>query len=241
MPQVRPLYNNYAEYYDLLHSQKNYANEVKKLKKVIDDFKISSGDDLLDVACGTGRHLSYFKNYFTCSGIDFHKSMLKVARRNVKNVTFKQADMETFKIQKQFDIISCLYGGISYTLSLRKLQTTLANFVRHLKPGGVVIIEPYFSEKQFTPNKPTLSTIERKNIKIARLSLSWRKGNLASRKMIMTIVEKDEGVFSFEDTRDIALFSRSEILQSMKDVGLKTIRLKNQITSDFDLYVGVKI
>ncbi len=32
MTQIRPLYNQFAEYYDLLHSNKNYAGEVKELK-----------------------------------------------------------------------------------------------------------------------------------------------------------------------------------------------------------------
>ncbi|HDL00924.1 MAG TPA: class I SAM-dependent methyltransferase [candidate division Zixibacteria bacterium] len=240
MTQIRPLYNQFAEYYDLLHVNKDYAGEVKELKKIIKRYKKSDGRELLDVACGTGRHIFYFKNYFSCMGIDFHESMLKVARKKMKDITFKQAEMELFSMRKRFDIITCLYGGISYTLSVRSLKDTLINFVHHLKPGGVIIIEPYFTDTQFKPNRPKLSTIEHKNIKIARLSLSRRKRNLASRKMIMTIVEKDKGVFSFEDERDVALFSTEQILTNMKRVGLKAIRIKNGITQEFDLYVGVK-
>ncbi len=173
-------------------------------------------------------------------GIDLHESMLKAARKKMKDVTFKQAEMELFHFSKRFDVITCLYGGISYVLSVRSLKETLNNFVRHLKPGGVIIIEPYFTDKQFKPNRPTLSTIEHKNIRIARVSLSRRKRKLASRKMIMTILEKDKGVFSFEDERDVALFSAEQILTCMKCVGLKATCIKNGITSEFDLYVGAK-
>ncbi len=240
MTQIRSLYNTFAEYYDCLHSKKNYANEVAELKKIIRKYKKSNGDDLLDVACGTGQHISFFQKDFSCTGIDLHKSMLKVARKKNPSISFKQSEMENFHLRKRFDIITCLYGSVSYTLTVRNLKTTVDNFVHHLQPGGVVIIEPYFSNKQFKPNCPTLSTVEDKDLKIARVSLSRRKGKLATRNMIMTVVEKGKGVFSFEDKRDIALFAPKQILTVMKQAGLKAFRIKNAITPDFDLYVGVK-
>ncbi len=240
MTQIRPLYNKFAEYYDLLHSEKNYAGEVKTLNKIIKQYKKSNGRELLDVACGTGRHLLYLKKTYACTGIDLHKSMLHVARKNVNGVYFKQAEMESFQFRKHFDIITCLYGGISYNLTAGHLQATLRNFESHLNPDGLVIIEPYFTDKQFTPNQPNLSTIESKDIKIARVSLSRRKRKLASRKTIMSIVEKNKGVISFEDERDVALFSPKQILSNMHRAGLKSIHIKNGISSQFDLYVGVK-
>lgn len=240
MTQIRTLYNQFADYYDLLHARKDYAGEVAKLKQLIKRHQKSDGHELLDVACGTGRHLSYFKDSFSCTGIDLHENMLKVARKKVKGVIFKQAEMAKFRLRKHFDVIACLYGGISYSLNIRGLRETLDNFVRHLKPGGVVIIEPYFTKKQFKPNRPKLSTIEFENIKIARVSLSRRKRNLASRKTIMALAEKGKGVFSFEDTRVVALFSMEQILDNMERAGLEAIHIKKGITDEFELYMGVK-
>ena len=240
MTQKRTLYHSFADYYDLLHARKDYAGEVKKIRQIIKRSQKSDGCELLDVACGTGRHLSYFKNHFSCTGIDLHKGMLKVARKKVKGVTFKQAEMARFRLRKQFDVITCLYGGISYALSISELQKTLDNFSRHLKPGGVVIIEPYFTSKQFKPNRPKLSTIETKDIKIARVSLSRRKRNLATREMIIAIADRKNGVFSFEDERDVALFSVEQILAHMERAGFESTHIKNGITKQFDLYIGVK-
>ncbi len=240
MSQRRTLYNSFADYYDLLHARKDYAGEVKKLLSLIKRYKKSDGRNLLDVACGTGRHLSYFKNHFSCVGIDLHEGMLKIARGNVKGVVFKQAEMARFRLYKRFDVITCLYGGISYALTSSELQKTLDNFGRHLKPGGVVMIEPYFTSQQFKPNRPKLSTIETDNIKIARVSLSGRKRNLATRKMIIAIADKNRGVFSFEDRRDVALFSVEQILTNMKRAHFEAKHIKNGITPEFDLYIGVK-
>lgn len=240
MTQKRTLYHSFADYYDLLHARKDYAGEVKNLLHLIKRYQKSDGRELLDVACGTGRHLSYFKDHFSCTGIDLHEGMLKVARKKVKGVAFKQAEMARFRLRKQFDVITCLYGGISYALTIAELKKTLDNFGRHLKPGGVVIIEPYFTSKQFKPNRPKLSTIETENIKIARVSLSRRKRNLATRKMIIAIADKNRGVFSFEDQRDVALFGVEQILANMRRSGLEATHIKNGITTEFDLYIGVK-
>lgn len=240
MPQIRTLYSQFAEYYDILHADKDYAGEVNKLKRLISRHKKSNGNALLDVGCGTGRHISYFREDFSCTGIDLNESMLKVARKKVRDAIFRQADMAEFKLSKKFDAIVCLYCTIAYSLDIKTLRKTLVNFENHLKPGGVVIIEPYFTNETFVPNKPKLSTAESEGIKIARVSMSWRKGNLATRKRIMAIADKNRGVFSFEDISDIALFSDEQILSEMAQAGFKTKLIKKGIGKKFGLYLGVK-
>jgi ubiquinone/menaquinone biosynthesis C-methylase UbiE len=241
MPQIRTLYSQFAEYYDILHADKDYAGEVKKLNQLISRYKKSKGNALLDVGCGTGRHISYFKDKFSCTGIDLNEAMLKVARKKVKGAIFKQADMTEFQLPKKFDAVTCLYCTIAYSLDIKTLKKTLINFVDHLKPGGIVIIEPYFTAETYLPNKPKLSTAESEGIKIARVSMSWRKGNLATRKRIMAIADKNRGVFSFEDVSDIALFSDKQLLSEMARAGFETKLIKKGINKEFGLYVGVKV
>ena len=97
--------------------------------------------------------------------------MLEVARKKVKGVSFNQADMAKFRLHKKFDVITCLYCTIAYTLDIKTLQKTLSNFVGHLRPGGVAIIEPYFTRETYVPNKPKLSRAESDDVKIARVSV----------------------------------------------------------------------
>jgi SAM-dependent methyltransferase len=166
--------------------------------------------------------------------------MLEVARKKVKGVSFKQADMAKFRLPKKFDVITCLYCTIAYTLDIKILQKTLSNFVDHLRPGGVAIIEPYFTRETYVPNKPKLSMAESDDVKIARVSMSWHKGKLVTRKRIMAIADKHRGVFSFEDISDIALFGTKQLLSEMESAGLKTHYFKKGISKEFGLYVGVK-
>ncbi len=235
----RILYQKYAQYYDLLHKDKDYAGEVHVLEKIIKRYKKSEGKDLLDIGCGTGHHLSYFKKNFSCTGIDFNDGMLKVARRKVKGVKFTQGDMTTFSLNQKFDVITCLYSSISYTKTLSKLRRAMDNFVRHLKPGGVVIIEPYFTPKTFRPNRPHVSITGNDNIKIARVSISQRKGKLASRETIMVIAEKNKNLVSIQENREIGLFEVEEMLTVMKESGLSAKLLKQGLNKEWGLYVGV--
>ena len=65
MPHAE-LYGKLAAYYDYIYHWKDYKTEVRQIKKLINEYKRSSGNSLLDVACGTGRHISYLRRDFEC-------------------------------------------------------------------------------------------------------------------------------------------------------------------------------
>lgn len=93
-----------------------------RLKKLISRYKKSKGRDLLDVACGTGNHLKYLKNSFSCTGTDIDEEMLSIARKKVKGVVFKKADMTTLSLNKKFDVITCLFSSIGYVKTYANLR-----------------------------------------------------------------------------------------------------------------------
>ena len=96
------LYRDLARYYDLIYSEKDYEKEAEKLKKIISRYKKSEGNELLDVACGTGKHLLHLKKWFSCTGIDLNGEILDVAKKNVPGVVFKRADMLTMSFAKRY-------------------------------------------------------------------------------------------------------------------------------------------
>lgn len=120
---------SYGPYYDLIYSWKNYEAEAKAVMALIKKHKTSSGNDLLDVACGTGKHMEQFTKSLKCSGIDLSKDMLRTARKRLPKVLFKRADMRTFDLGKKFDVITCLFSAIGHlhtTADLRKPCTAFS-------------------------------------------------------------------------------------------------------------------
>lgn len=74
------VYKIMAKYYDLMYSWKDYDSETQRLHKIVQEYKTSPGEDLLEVGCGTGGHVEYLKQYYEVSGLDLSQEMLAIAR-----------------------------------------------------------------------------------------------------------------------------------------------------------------
>src|SRR5437899_1305065 len=139
------MFSKSAAYYDMLYSFKDYAAEANKVRRAIDAAKQSRGCRLLDVACGTGQHLGHLEQHFDSEGLDLDPELLALAQRRLPNLRFTQADMVDFDFGRTFDAIVCLFSSIGYVGTLERLRLTARNLVRHLEPGGVVLIEPWLT------------------------------------------------------------------------------------------------
>jgi len=234
------LYKDLAKYYDLIYSWKDYKKEVEIIEKVISKYKKSRGKELLEVACGSGHHIEYFKKNFSCTGIDINQGILNVAKTKFKNITFKKADMINFKLNKKFDVITCLFSSIGYVKTYPNLRKTIHNFARHLKTNGLVIIEPWFTKNTFKSGFKHMTTYEDDKIAIARLNVSKVKGTISILDMHYLVAEKFKDVKHFIDHHEMGLFEIDKTLQFMKEAGLKARFLKNGLMKDRGLYVGVK-
>ncbi len=233
------LYREFAQYYDLLYAQKDYVREAAKLKRLIAKYKQSKGNTLLDVACGTGHHVKHLKGQFQCTGVDVNQDMLDMAKRNVKDVAFVNADMTTLNLGKTFDVITCLFSSIGYVKTLPKLRKTICNFAKHLKTGGVVLIEPWFTKATYHIGSPHMTTYDGKELKIARLAVSQVKGDISVIDMHYLVAERDKVVKHFVDRHEMSLFETDQTLQIMKEAGLKTRFLRNGLLRDRGIFVGV--
>jgi len=77
-----------ARYYDKIYSFKDYQAEGQRLTAVIHQHLRSDGNRLLDVACGTGRHIEHLKADFQVEGLDISEGLLELARERNPGVLF---------------------------------------------------------------------------------------------------------------------------------------------------------
>src|SRR4051812_3949597 len=89
------IFKSLAKYYDLFYGWKNYGKEAESLRELIRTYKSSPGNDLLEVACGTGKHAEQLKQDFAIVATDLNEAMLRIARRRCPEVLFRRADMVT--------------------------------------------------------------------------------------------------------------------------------------------------
>ena len=234
------MYKELAKYYDLIYKGKDYKKEADKIKKLISRYKKSVGNNLLEAGCGTGYHLKFFENEFSCVGTDINRKMLDIAKKNVKKSVLKRLNMIDFRLNKQFDVILCLFSSIGYVKNYSNLKKTINNFANHLKKGGIIIIEPWFEKSKYKTGVPWMSAYDGNDIKIARLNVSKVKNGTSILDFHFLIAEKNKDVKYFVDRHRLGLFDIEKTLEIMKENGLKSMFLKNGLMKDRGLYIAVK-
>jgi len=233
-------YGELAKYYDLIYRWKDYEREASIVKELIERYKTSPGNSLLDVGCGTGKHLQYLTDKFDCVGMDVSEKMLEQARRNVRGSKFVQGDMVHFNLGRQFDVILCLFSSIGYVRTYSRLGMTVKNFARHLKTGGVTIIEPWLTKSTIKVGHVHVLVQGTNDLKVVRVDYTGVKGDMTVLDERIIVAERNKGIATYKDRMVMGLFEQDEFLRLMKQAGLRARSLKKSLAPGRGLYVGTK-
>jgi ubiquinone/menaquinone biosynthesis C-methylase UbiE len=76
---------------------KDYAAEAEVLRALIQE-RSPDATSVLDVACGTGKHLEQFQRWYKVEGLDLDEGLLAVARQRLPDVPLHVADMTSFRL-----------------------------------------------------------------------------------------------------------------------------------------------
>ena len=227
-----------AKYYDKIYSFKDYEQEASKIAQVIEKRLPSEGRRLLDVACGTGKHIEYLKDQFEIEGLDISREMLEIAHVRNPNVTFHQADMTNFDLGKKFDVITCLFSAIGYAKTHKLAGKAIACMSRHLVSGGLLLIEPWFSPETWHAGTVHATLIDEPDLKIARVNTSFVKGRISYFDM-HHLIGTPEGTTHLVEHHELGLFTTEEMKQMLCHAGLSVTYDPEGITGR-GLYVGEK-
>lgn len=185
-------YTRSASIYDLIYSFKDYAAEVVKLTAILEQ-ECPGARELLDVACGTAEHARLLVETpaggssdgqpvptFHVDGVDLEPSFLEIARVKVPSGRFVVGDMADFDLGRRYDAVLCLFSAIGYLLDVPRLVSALRCFGRHLRPGGVALVEPWFTPDAWRVGSVHMQTAERDDLKVCRMTVSGREGKTRS-------------------------------------------------------------
>lgn len=234
------VYETLAKYYDAIYELKDYEGESKILKQLIKQYKKSVGKELLDIACGTGVHLSFLKKEFTCTGTDLNAGMIAVAKKKQPDIHFEVSDMAELNLGKKFDVITCLFSSIGYIISKERLSTTIKGFANHLKSGGVLLIEQWLDKAIFRAGEPHITTHQSKDFIITRVNTSEVKGEVSIFDMHYLVAERGKEVKHFVEHHELAMYPTELFLSLMAKNNLVTTRFQEDPKFDRGLLIGVK-
>jgi ubiquinone/menaquinone biosynthesis C-methylase UbiE len=232
--------SNTAKYYDDIYAStgKDYRAESNIVHAFIRQYKKSQGNTLLDVGCGTGVHANLLSRHYRVEGLDIDRNMLSVARRNYPRLRFQQGDMVNFNLNRQFDIVVCLFSAIGYVKTKPRLQKAIKSMCQHLLPGGVLLVEPWFTPDQWHPGRVGVLQVNKGDSKIVRMSLSLQRGKISIIEF-QYLIGMPKGTKHDVEILELGLFTEKEYLDAFYSADLEVIHDPKGLDGR-GLYVGLK-
>ncbi len=232
-------YARSAPFYDALYRAqgKDYAAEAAHIDEILAAHHHARGADVLDAGCGTGGHLEHLRAWYACQGLDADHSMLDIARKRCPDVLLHLGDMISFNLERRFDAVLCLFSAIGYVPNAARLDQTLATFARHLRPGGVAIVEPWVTPDRWIDGHLDALFAGEPALKVARMSVSRRDGNVSILNFHYMIAQSD-GVRTFTETHRMTLFTPQEYERAFARAGFALEYDERGLGSGRGLYIG---
>ncbi len=129
-------------YRDFLTPERT-EREVEGLREMV---ALPPGGEVLDVACGWGRHsVSLARAGFRVTGLDLSETLLERGRKRARaagvEVDFVRGDMREIPWRGRFDAVLSLYSSLGYFLSDDEDLRVLRGVRDALRPDGAFVLE----------------------------------------------------------------------------------------------------
>ncbi len=205
--------------YDEIYTRmKDYGEEAGKIAAAIRAAH-PRAKSVLDVACGTAQHARYLKNEFSIDGLDRSPEFLEVAMAKNPECSYFEADMTDFNFGKKYDVVMSQFSSIGYVCTEERLASTLDCFVKHLNPGGIVLVEPWLTPDSWKPGEPFMFTIDEPAFKVCRMNITETRNGMSYFEWHF-LVSKPGEMKHFTEEHTLGLFSVEQMKNAFRKAGL---------------------
>lgn len=210
--------------YPLIFSDKVFEAAEGEVEKTLAlaDFH---GADVLDLACGPGRHsVPLAKNGYSVTGVDRSPFLLARAEERGRDanvaIEWIEEDMRRFKRTEAFDLVVNLFTSFGYFDDGQDDALVLTRIYQNLRPGGVLVMDMMGKELMARHFRPTISSeLGNGSLFIERHEIvdGWSRT-----RNQWILVENGEAVtFRFQTT----LYSGVELKSLLKSTGFRNVKL----------------
>ena len=215
------LYGERADLYDSIYHWKNYPEDADRIAEILADLGVPDGSRVLEAACGTGAYLVPLARRYEIAGFDLSPAMLAIARRKLPGVELFEADMRSFEVAAPFDAVLCLFSSIGYLRDDADLRRAALRFAAAVRPGGVVVLEPWIDREDFHDGQPFLQTYESDDLKIARASVSTVRDDFAVIDMKWVVAGRGRSVETFDEVHELRFVPTAQMISIFADAGIR--------------------
>jgi SAM-dependent methyltransferase len=211
-----------ARLYDALNDAagKDYAVEAAAVLGRVSELH-PGARSLLDVACGTGRHIEHFLGTMSCTGVDLEPALLQLAAVRCPPARFLVGDLTDLDLGERFDVVTCLFSGIAYVRTRHGLDVAVAGLARHLRPGGVLVVEPFLAPEAWHDGEVVTVFVDRPDLKLARIGVCGRDDAGVATFDCHYVVGEGGRVDHFSEHHELGLFALQDYLQAFEAAGVQ--------------------
>jgi SAM-dependent methyltransferase len=212
-------YSRSADFYDVIYDFKDFPATTVRLRELMAG-AARPVRSILDVGCGTGRHLELLGPQFERVGVDLSEEMLAVARERCPDVEFHAADMTAMDLGRRFDVVTCLFSAVAYVRTVDRLGAAIDRMAAHLEPDGLLLLEPWLSPEQYWVGHLAVNHAERDGLNVCWMYVQ-ELVDRCSRFDIHYLVGGGDGVTHIEERHDMGLFTDEEYQAAFEAAGLR--------------------
>lgn len=173
------VFAHYAQYYDLLYRDKDYATEARFVATLLRRHA-PTATSLIELGCGTGLHAALLATEgYALTGIDSSADMVRLAedRRSALphdlagRVRFTHSDIRGYEATQKHDAAISLFHVMSYQASNDDLLNALATVKRSVRAGGILLFDGWYGPAVLQQRPEVrIKRLESENLRIVRLA-----------------------------------------------------------------------
>ena len=174
---MKPVFDAYARYYDLLYRDKDYAAEAKYVASLI-RAQAPRAARILELGCGTGAHAEHLARMgFSVHGVDRSETMLAGAAVRkaalpadlAGRLSFGEGDVRTARTGETYDAVISLFHVMSYQTTDADLAAAFDTAAAHLAPGGPFLFDFWYGPAVLAQKpEPRVKHLEDDAIRVSR-------------------------------------------------------------------------
>ena len=213
------LYDKEAALYDLLYHDLDWEASADELHAHLRGMDLAEGSRVLDAACGTAKFTNPLNAWYQADGFDLSEGQIEVGKKNFPHLNIWVDDMADFTVDQPYDALVCMFSSIGYLVPQQKLEDGLACFAAALKPGGKLVIQPWFKPSVYVDGQPGLTSYDGEDIKISRQSVSRIEDGNAVLDFHFMVTRKGQEPDYFRNRHVLGLVKPETFLQLLDRAG----------------------